>query len=219
MKKSLIEIKGVSAGYGTKLVLHPTTVGIFPNELVMICGPNGGGKTTLLRILAGLLKPRSGELKAQPDLIIGYLPQFRGIDRNFPITVEETVLSGLSCRKPVWKAFNAQHHKTVMNLLEQFQLEDLAKRPINALSGGQWQRTLIARSLVSNPELWLLDEPSTHLDEEGKSYLLQVLQQEAGKRAIAVVTHNPEEMSTLPVNQLWEVNEGVLQVKRLSENQ
>ena len=197
MSKTLLQLNNVTAAYGNKIVLCETNLRVAQNDSIIISGPNGGGKTTLLKLLAGLVKPSEGTITCQEGLVTGYLPQYRGIDRAFPITVEETVLSGLNSRKAVWKAFSKVHKERVEELLEAFHLTDLAKRSIDTLSGGQWQRTLIARSLASDPDLWLLDEPDTHLDAESQDYLHQKITDESGKRAIVVVTHNPEHLSHL----------------------
>lgn len=205
MKGSFLQLHDVTAAYGRRTVLHGTTLDIAPNDFIIISGPNGGGKTTLLKILAGLLQPAAGRLIRPQGLITGYLPQYRSIDRAFPITVEETVLSGLNCRKKAWQRFTAEHREQVRRMLDTFQLTELAARPISALSGGQWQRTLLARSLACQPDLWLLDEPDTHLDAGSRDYLHALLEREAGRRAIVVVTHNPEHVDHLPGSRLWEV--------------
>ena len=205
MGKTLLKLNNVTAGYDKKIVLREASFSIAQKESVIICGPNGGGKTTLLKLIAGLIEPKEGEITRQEDLIMGYLPQYRDIDRDFPITVEETVLSGLNCRKSIWKSFDKEHKAQVAALLESFQLTSLAQRPINSLSGGQWQRTLIARSLAGNPDLWLLDEPDTHLDSESLNYLHNKIVDESGKRAIVVVTHHPEILTHMPQKRVLHV--------------
>lgn len=214
MSKTLLELNNVTAAYDNKIVLREATLSLTSNEFIIICGPNGGGKTTLLKLLAGLLTPKEGSVVRHKNLITGYLPQFRGIDREFPITVEETVLSGLNCRKAAWTPFSKAHHEKVNELLHAFQLENLAQRPINSLSGGQWQRALIARSLAGDPQLWLLDEPDTHLDAESMDYLHQKIANEAGRRAIVVVTHNPESLMHIPHRRIFHVeNQKVEEIK------
>lgn len=205
MGKTLLELNNVTAAYDKKIVLREATLSIAQNEAVIISGPNGGGKTTLLKLLAGLLIPQEGSITRSEGLITGYLPQYRGIDREFPITVEETVLSGLNCRKATYQSFTKAHKDKVKELLTAFQLTDLAQRPINSLSGGQWQRALIARSLAGDPDLWLLDEPDTHLDIGSQDYLHQKITDESGKRAIVVVTHNPESLMHIPHRRIFHV--------------
>ena len=205
MNNSLLTLNGITGGYGQKVVLKEVSLEIGEKDVIIIKGPNGGGKTTLLKTIAGLIVPQHGTITRQKNLITGYLPQYRGIDRDFPITVEETVLSGLNCRKSIWSAFNSEHQKKVQELLQTFHLADLGKRPINTLSGGQWQRALLARSLASDPDLWLLDEPDTHLDAESQEYLHQRITKEVGNRAIVVVTHNPEHLQHIQNKRIWHV--------------
>ena len=138
MKKSLLKLDNVTAAYGNKVILEGASLEIGDTDFLIINGPNGGGKTTLLKIIAGLIQPKKGIIERRQHLITGYLPQYRGIDRDFPITVEETVLSGLNCRKKAWSSFNLEHREKVKELLEIFHLSGLDKRPINSLSGGQW---------------------------------------------------------------------------------
>lgn len=195
MNQPILTLEGITAAYGEKVILENASLKIGTNELIVINGPNGGGKTTLLKIIAGLLPAKKGKISRQHHLVTGYLPQYRGIDRAFPITVEQTVMSGLHCRKSIWKPFSAADKERVSSLLETFHLTELAERSIGTLSGGQWQRTLLARSLAGNPELWLLDEPDTHLDAESMDYLHRRIEAEVGKRAIVIVTHNPESLN------------------------
>ena len=214
MTGPLLQLKEVTAGYDTKIVLRNVTLDVDTKDFIIICGPNGGGKSTLLRTIAGLLKPKAGECLQEKDIVMGYLPQYRGIDRAFPITVEETILSGLNCRKKAWESFKEEDYRRVEELLEKFQLTELAKRPIDALSGGQWQRTLLARSLAGEPDIWTLDEPDTHLDVEGKKYLHQLLTNEIGKRAIILVTHNPEDLSYFHHSKIWRVHDQSVQTEK-----
>lgn len=144
----------------------------------------------MLKIIAGLLSPTSGTIERANALTTGYLPQHRSIDRQFPITVFQTVRSGLQCTLPWWKPFGQSERATTMNILESLNLLELAQRPISSLSGGQWQRTLLARALVSSPQLLLLDEPDTHLDTVTRQELYATLLAEHQQRAIVVVSHD-----------------------------
>ena len=210
MSNALLSLNNITTGYGDKVVLKDISLTIEEKDFIIINGPNGGGKTTLLKTIAGLIAPKSGTITHDERLITGYLPQYRGIDRDFPITVEETVLSGLICRKSVWSSFTKAHKQKVKDLLETFHLADLGKRPINTLSGGQWQRALLARSLASNPNLWLLDEPDTHLDAESQDYLHKRIAMEVGQRAVVVVTHNPEHLQHIPNQHVWHVENHII---------
>lgn len=211
MNTPLLTLNQITAGYENKIVLKNVNLTINEGDFILICGPNGGGKTTLLRTLAQLLSPQTGTIRRKPNCIVGYLPQYRGIDRTFPINVRETLLSGLNCRKATWQRFTDQHQQEVDKFLNLFDLTALQDKPISALSGGQWQRTLLARSLVGNPDLWLLDEPDTHLDAKGQTYLHELLKTEREKRAIIVVTHFPQTLAQIAHCRTWHVNEQMVQ--------
>ena len=156
-EKVLLNINNVCLSYGERHVQCHINEQIKSHDFVVLTGPNGGGKTTLLRLIAGLLQPTCGRIERDKRAVIGYLPQYRHIDRQFPTTVFDIVLSGLACRKRLWQRFTATHREEVMHMLSTFHLSDLAQRPISDLSGGQWQRTLLARAFVSAPDLLLLD--------------------------------------------------------------
>lgn len=188
--KDLLSLHNVTAGYEGRAVLHDFSLTIAPRDFIVLRGKNGGGKTTLLKLLVGLLSPMSGSVERREDLTIGYLPQYRSIDRLFPITVEQTVRSGLQTTLRWWQRFQPKHTQRTHELLHQLRLAHLAHRPIDSLSGGQWQRTLLARALVSSPQLLLLDEPDTHLDAAAKKELYEALLREHHHRAIVIVSHD-----------------------------
>jgi iron chelate ABC transporter, ATP-binding protein len=158
--------------------------------MLVLRGRNGGGKTTLLKVLAGLLAPMQGEVWRREGLTVGYLPQYRTIDREFPLTVFDTVRSGLQCTLKWWQHYNKYHRELTQTTLRTLGLEALADCPIRNLSGGQWQRTLLARALVSQPQLLLLDEPDTHLDNASKRELYTTLLREHTRRTIVLVSHD-----------------------------
>ena len=134
-------------------------------------------------------------MERTPELTIGYLPQYRSIDRQFPITVEQTVASGTQSHLPWWRPYGAAERQATQQMLRQLHLDHLADRPIDTLSGGQWQRTLLARALVSNPQLLILDEPDTHLDAASRHELRDILAREHQHRTIIVVSHDAEPIS------------------------
>jgi len=164
--------------------------------MLVLRGRNGGGKTTLLKVLAGLLAPMQGEVWRREGLAVGYLPQYRTIDREFPLTVFDTVRSGLQCTLKWWQHYNKHHYELTQTTLRALGIEALAGCLIRNLSGGQWQRTLLARALVSQPQLLLLDEPDTHLDNASKRELYTTLLREHTRRSIVLVSH--DEHLTLP---------------------
>ena len=190
MTPPLIRLTDVSAGYGGRSVLNHCSLEVHEREMLVLRGRNGGGKTTLLKVLAGLLAPMQGEVWRREGLTVGYLPQYRTIDREFPLTVFDTVRSGLQCTLNWRQHYNKHHCELTQTTLRALGLEALAGCPIRNLSGGQWQRTLLARALVSQPQLLLLDEPDTHLDNASKRELYTTLLREHTRRTIVLVSHD-----------------------------
>ncbi len=144
-------------------------------DFLGIIGPNGGGKTTLIRCMLGLLKPTAGKITyygadhsqlpaLNSQFFMGYLPQYNTIDRKFPISVEEVILSGLSSKKSLISKFTARQHEKVHAVIARMDWKS-GERAIGQLSGGQLQRALLGRAIVSDPSVLILDEPSTYIDK------------------------------------------------------
>ncbi|GGC02351.1 zinc import ATP-binding protein ZnuC [Marivita lacus] len=177
---NLISVNGMSVGYGANTVLRNVSLSIQPGEIVTIVGPNGSGKTTLLRALIGAVQPASGEIVRAPDLRIGYVPQKLHIDPTLPITVERFLRlpggpSKADCRQA----------------LEQAGVPNLSQRQMSSLSGGQFQRVLLARALIEKPDLLLLDEATQGLDQPGSAaFYLQIerVRQSTGC-AVLMISH------------------------------
>ena len=170
--KPIIEIKNLNAGYDGRTVLRDVNLTVYDRDFLGIIGPNGGGKTTLIKCILGLLKPLSGEISftssrtaGNLQLTMGYLPQYNSIDRKFPITVGEVILSGLSSKKSLISRFTKEHKEKAHQVIVRMGLEGLEERAIGALSGGQLQRALLGRAIISDPEVVILDEPSTYIDK------------------------------------------------------
>lgn len=204
---SILHIDDVCLSYGERHVLCHIHRTIQADDFIVLTGPNGGGKTTLLRLIAGLLPPTCGKIIRKEGGVIGYLPQYRHIDRQFPTTVRLIVRSGLSCRKKLFQRFTAEQEAETDRTLALFGLKALADRPISDLSGGQWQRTLLARAFVSHPDLLLLDEPETHLDLSARRELYSLLMKLRGKCAVVVVSHDPAEFPNFEGRKIWHVED------------
>ncbi|MDH6357912.1 metal ABC transporter ATP-binding protein [Parabacteroides sp. PF5-9] len=194
--KKLIELQDISAGYEEKTVLHDVSLTIYANDFLGIIGPNGGGKTTLLKVILGLLTPKKGEVcffqneERVSSLRIGYLPQMNIIDKKFPISVWEVIASGLSSEKSLFRGFNKRQRERIDEVIGQMGLEELKGRAIGELSGGQLQRVLLGRSIVSRPSVLVLDEPSSYVDKRFESQFYHLLEEINKESAIVLVSHD-----------------------------
>ena len=193
---SLISLKDVSVGYDDRQkVLDHVNLDILPNDFIGVIGPNGGGKTTLVKTILKAL-PYSGEVQYSPVIgsdgyrAIGYLPQVSDIDKSFPISVCEVVLSGLQARKRLFGRYSAADKAKAVQLLDLCGIESIARRPIGELSGGQLQRTLLCRALISDPKVLILDEPANFVDNKFEKELYAILRQLNDRMAIIMVSHD-----------------------------
>jgi ABC-type Mn2+/Zn2+ transport system ATPase subunit len=177
-----VEIVGAAAGYGGRIVLEGLTLRVAAGELVGIVGPSGSGKSTLLRLLTGGAERFSGLVEvcgepvgSEPPRRIGYVPQLASGDRHFPLTVEQFALLGLAARSSRRPWFSTAERAVVARLLERLGLASQAKRRFGELSGGQQQRALLARAMVGDPALLLLDEPTSGVDLSLRAEMLKLL--------------------------------------------
>ena len=194
---SVIEIKNLSLSYGEIKVLEDINLSIPENSFVSIVGPNGAGKTTLMKILLGLIKNSSGEVKIfekHPDKVdpalVGYVPQIKTMDRSFPALAIELVLSGITQRWP-W-LIKGEQRKKALEALSLVNADKLANRTLSELSGGELQRVCLARSIVRNPKLVVLDEPASGIDAIGEADLYNLLEayQNKSGATILMITHD-----------------------------
>ena len=194
----IIEISHLTAGYDGRAVLSDVTLSIARGAFVGIGGPNGGGKTTLVKSLLGLVAPMAGTITfrdaggaAVRRLAIGYLPQLAEVDALFPITVGEVVLSGLTARMGWLQRPAAAQRRRVGEVIAALGLTGLERQALGALSGGQRQRALLGRALVGRPELLVLDEPDAGLDSAFEAQLYALLQNmhREGDVTVLVVSH------------------------------
>jgi len=191
MSIPLVEIKNVDVAYHKKLVLSNVSMSVFENDFIGIIGPNGGGKTSLIKAILGLLKPVGGSVKhSLKSSEIGYLPQGNQVDENFPITVKEVIASGLEHGLKMGLGSKRSRQGKVEKALETVGLEALHSRPIGELSGGEFQRTLLARAIISSPRLLVLDEPDTHVDNLFETELYALLKELNREITILLVSHD-----------------------------
>lgn len=192
----IIQLDNVSFAYERNLVLRDVTFDVLPRELVTVIGPNGGGKSTLLKLLLGLLSPSAGTVRVfggtpkQARLRIGYMPQYVQLDPQFPISVLDVVLLGRLGPTRRFGPFRRNDHAAAEQALRAVDLWDLRRRPLANLSGGQRQRALIARALASNPELLLLDEPTANLDFNLQNDFYALLRKLNEHLTVLLVSHD-----------------------------
>jgi zinc transport system ATP-binding protein len=196
MTEKILELKGVSAGYDSELVIRDINLTVHSNDFIGMIGPNGGGKTTILKTILGLISPVKGSVKYYKNgkelsqLLIGYLPQMNQIDKKFPISVRDVVLSGLLSRETMFSRYGKGQKRLAQELLVRLGIQDLEKKPIGELSGGQLQRVLLCRAIISSPQLLLLDEPSTYVDSKFENDFYGILNDLNKEMAIIIVSHD-----------------------------
>ncbi len=191
MSNALVILEGVRTGYFSETVLRDVDLKIYPDDFIGVIGPNGGGKTTLVKVILGLQPVFSGEVRfpdGRPKT--GYLPQVSQIDKSFPITVKELVSSGLKSKHPWFPHLSLKQQKRVKNMLDEAGLAALSLRPIGELSGGQLQKALLCRALIDRPELLILDEPNTYVDKQFEKELFGWLTELNKEMAILLVSHD-----------------------------
>ena len=197
---TLFTIESLTAGYENKVVLKDISMDVDENDFIGIIGPNGGGKTTLLRVILGLLKPFSGKVDFSKGNIklnqIGYMPQVAQGDTLFPVTVEDVVLSGLMLNKSATGRMGREDKKTASAVMDELGLSPLAHQALNELSGGQLQRVYLARALTGSPRLLLLDEPATFVDNSFEADFYDKLRTLNSRMAIMMVSHDVGTIST-----------------------
>ena len=197
MNKVLVDIEHISAGYNGEKVLDDVSFQICEQDFWGITGPNGGGKTTLAKVILGLLAPSSGVVRfTEEDLKnrIGYMPQTSLIDRKFPILVSEVISSGMCSEK---NRTNSQKKERVQETIRSMGLQTIAAKPIGELSGGQLQRTLLARAIINHPRLLILDEPNAYIDNAFETYFYHLLQEMNQTTAILLISHDMDAVAAL----------------------
>lgn len=201
--QTIITLDGVSVCYGQDCALKDASLTVDEGDFVAITGPNGGGKTTLLKVILQLIKPSSGRISFKhyghevKSLEIGYLPQKNAIDPRYPITVEEVVASGMLGKKKLWKRLDNSDRVRVDETLELVGLNDMRHHSIGTLSGGQLQRALLGRAVISNPPVLAMDEPLSYVDKQFEPRLYEIIRQLSQNATILLVSHEMTEISAM----------------------
>lgn len=204
---SLLALRGVSFSYADQPILQDVNLSLPAGHFTWIVGPNGGGKTTLLKLILGLLEPDKGTVEVlgrspqQARHQIGYMPQYANYDSAFPVTVLDVVKMGTVTSAPGrGRGGPGSPRERALEALGQVGLADLANRPFSRLSGGQTRRLLIARALASRPKLLVLDEPTANLDIQVEEDTYELLNDLSAHLSILMVSHQPAFVSRFVEN-------------------
>jgi len=190
----LFEMRSVSVTYGAVYVLRDVNFKVRESDFIGVIGPNGGGKTTLLKVILGLIKPAAGNIEFNSELAggnrIGYLPQMSTGDINYPVTVTDVVLSGLMIRKTIISRMSSGDRKKAAQVIDELGLSAFARSSLNELSGGQLQRVFLGRAVIGDPKLLLLDEPGNFVDSNFENDFYEKLRILNKRMAILMVSHD-----------------------------
>lgn len=201
----IVQVNDVSVTYGEQCVLDNVALTIDDKEMIAITGDNGSGKTTLIKVITGLTEPTNGCVLTNGNLNVGYVPQITKFEKDFPISVEQVILSG--CLRKELKLFYTYTHKDkkyCKEIMKELHIYDLRKRTLNTLSGGQLQKVLIARALVAKPNLLILDEPTASIDDSTTDEIFVLLKTIAKDISVLIVSHDQKRVRTYP-DKIYEV--------------
>lgn len=195
-QKVIIEVQNLSFSYDKEKVLQNINLSVDEKDFLVLIGPNGGGKSTLVKLILGINKLQTGSIKIFNQAIkknlnhIGYVPQNTNVNLDFPIKTIEVVMMGHHSNKPSIFGYKKEEIAHAMHVLKQVGMEDFAHTKIGSLSGGQRQRIMIARALCSNPKILLLDEPTSSIDADGQKQIYELLRDLNKKITIIVISHD-----------------------------
>ena len=201
-KETIISLRNVSVSYDGNHALEGVNLDIYADDFLGIIGPNGGGKTSLVKAIMGGVRYK-GDILFSPQLRhgnhykIGYMPQISKFDMSFPISIEEVVLSGLQSEKGIFSRYTSSDRAKAHELLKQMGILDIASRPIGEVSGGEMQRALLCRAIISEPKLLILDEPTNFVDNRFENEFYHLLQQLHKHMAIVIVSHDVGTITSL----------------------
>ncbi|MEA2047008.1 MAG: ABC transporter ATP-binding protein [Campylobacterota bacterium] len=193
---TVIEIKDLSFAYKRQVILENVNLKVEEKDFLAIIGPNGGGKSTLLKLILGLITPKNGSITvlgkspSQSLTHIGYVPQNTNVNTDFPIKVIEVVMMGHVGSKRSLFGYNKEEVQCAMGALTQVGMEAYAQTKIGALSGGQRQRVMIARALCANPQILILDEPTSSIDIAGQKEIYELIKTLNEYITVVVVSHD-----------------------------
>ena len=200
MSLKAVEINDMSIKFNEQLILKDINFSIGQKDFVAIIGPNGGGKSTLLKVILGILTPDTGDVKVfgkepkKARKLMGYLPQNLKFDHDFPINVFETVLTGRY--HGLFKGYTEKDDEAVLQALKDVEMDEFKDRQISKLSGGQMQRVFIARAIVREPKLLIMDEPMASIDPEMQHSFYELMSRLKNNMAIVLVSHDVGAVST-----------------------
>lgn len=186
---ALLSIQKLSFAYDKQTILEDINLKVYKKDFLAIIGPNGGGKSSLLKLILGILTPQKGTILLQ-NTHLGYVPQNTNVNTDFPIKVLEVVMMGhIGGKKPLF-GYSKEEKDCAMNALRQVRMQDFAQNKIGELSGGQRQRVMIARALCAEPKILLLDEPTSSIDSLGQKEIYKLLKKLNKSITIVVVSHD-----------------------------
>ncbi len=191
---NLFEMNSLSVSYDGNVVLNNVDFKVNEYDFIGVIGPNGGGKTTLLKVILGLIKPISGSIVFNTEILngnnIGYLPQISTGDVNYPVTVTDVILSGMMIRKKIISRMSASDRKRASDVIDELGLSGLEHSSLRKLSGGQLQRVFLGRAIIGNPRLLLLDEPGNFVDSTFENDFYEKLKELNKRMTILMVSHD-----------------------------
>lgn len=186
----LIKCDTLSFSYRDTPILTNVSYEVNPGEFIALIGPNGSGKTTMLQLLMGFLKPKSGSLSLDSSARLGYVPQTPHFDKAFPVSALDIVEMGCVDTYTPFIGISAAGRERAVHALERVGMAEFSKQPFGSLSGGQAQKVLIARALVSNPSILILDEPTANVDAQSEKGILDLIHSLKRETTILMVTHD-----------------------------